>query len=100
VTRAEVANLDQQLTQQQLDVILVQLKSGTGNPSAPALTPKDEQNSRIAERDKFITLLDTNYQVRQAQIDLMRQTGELENWLQSTVATPAAPSAVAVPQTK
>ncbi len=32
--RAEVATLDQQLAQQQLDVMLVQLKAGTGQPQA------------------------------------------------------------------
>jgi outer membrane protein TolC len=91
--RAEVANLDQQLAQQQLDVMLVQLKAGTGSAAGTQMTPKDEQNSRIAEREKFLTLLDTSFQMRQSQINLMRQTGELESWLKTvaqmqTVDTP------------
>ena len=93
--RTEVAVLDQQLAQQQLAVMEVQLKSGTGNPSGPPMTPKDEQLSRIAERDKFLAVLDAEFQVRQAQINLMRQTGELEPWLkaaaQSQPPTPAKP---------
>lgn len=82
-TRAEVANLDQQLAKQQLDVMLVQLNSGNGNSSAPQMTPKDEQTARIAEREKFVTYLDAGFQTKQAQINLMRQTGELEDWLKS-----------------
>jgi outer membrane protein TolC len=81
--RAEVAALDQQLAQQQLDVMLVQLKTGTGNSAGVQMTPKDEQNSRIAEREKFLTVLDAAFQMRQAQINLLRQTGELESWLKS-----------------
>ncbi|HEX7159245.1 MAG TPA: hypothetical protein VF214_09540, partial [Edaphobacter sp.] len=81
--RAEIASLDQQLARQQLDVLMVQIKAGTGNLSGLQMTPKDEQNSRIAEREKFITLLDATFQMQQTQIDLMRQTGQLEPWLKS-----------------
>jgi outer membrane protein TolC len=92
--RAEVASLDQQLAQQQLDMLTVQLKAGTGNLSGQQMTPKDEQNSRIAEREKFIALLDAEFQMRQAQISLMRQTGQLEPWLKSI----AGSQAIDVPQ--
>ncbi len=81
--RAEVASLDQQLAQQQLDAMLVQLNAGTGNLSGVQMTPKDEQTSRIAEREKFLAVLDAGFQMRQAQISLMRQTGDLETWLKS-----------------
>ena len=91
--RAEVAALDQQLAQQQLDALLVQLKSGNGNPSTPQMTPKDEQASRIAEREKFLSVLDANFQMRQAKISLLRQTGELEGWLKSAAQSqPLTPS--------
>ena len=79
--RAEVASLDQQLAQQQLDVLLVQLNAG--NPNGQQMTPKDEQNARIAEREKFLAVLDADFQMRQAQVNLLRQTGELESWLKS-----------------
>lgn len=79
--RAEVAELDQQLAQQQLDATLVQLRNATFN--GPPLTPKDEQNSRIAERDKFLTFLDARFQLQQTEVNLLRQTGELESWIKS-----------------
>ena len=79
--QVEVASLDRQLAQQQLDVMLVELNSG--NSQGQQMTPRDEQNSRIAERERFLTYLDAGFQLQQAQINLMRQTGDLENWLKS-----------------
>jgi outer membrane protein TolC len=85
--RAEVAGLDQQLAQQQLDILLVQLKESSGSSSSLQMTPKDEQRSRIAERERYLTVLDAGFQVRQAQINLLRQTGELESWIKSVAQT-------------
>lgn len=92
--QAEVAALQQQLSQQQLDVIRVQLQSGTGNPEAPQMTPKDEQNARIAEREKYLGVIDADYQLHQTEIQLLRQTGQLLAWLRSTgvEAAPVTPS--------
>ena len=92
--QADVATLAQQYAQQQLDVLQQQLKSG--NLGGPQMTPKDEQNVRIAERDKYLGVLDANYQLRQAEIHLMRQTGQLLTWLRST-ASAAEPGAASTP---
>jgi outer membrane protein TolC len=93
-SQAEVAGLRQQLAQQQLDVLQQQLKSG--NPDGPQMTPSDEQNARISEREKFLGVVDAGYQLRQAEIHLLRQTGQLIPWLKSAAAAtpqlPAAPS--------
>lgn len=85
--QAEVATLDQQLAQQQLDVMLAQLKSGTGNPTGAQMSPKDAANAEIAERQKFLATLDANFAMRQAQISLLRQTGQLEEWIKSAAQT-------------
>jgi hypothetical protein len=69
--------------------MLVQINAGSGNASGPQMTPKDEQNSRIAEREKFIAYLDAGFQMKQAQINLMRQTNELETWLKSAAQSQA-----------
>jgi outer membrane protein TolC len=79
--RAEIASLDQQLAQQNLDILLVQLNAGNGNLSGTQMTPKDEQSSRVAEREKFIAVINANFEVQQAEINLMRQNGELETWI-------------------
>jgi hypothetical protein len=48
------------------------------------MTPKDEQTARIQERQRFLEVLDAEFQLRQTQIYLLRQNGELEDWLKST----------------
>ncbi len=82
--RTEIALLEQQLAQQQLEVLLVQLQSATSGPG-PLMTPKDEQNQRIAEREKYLAVVDSNFQLRQAEINLLRQTGLLEQWLRKAL---------------
>jgi outer membrane protein TolC len=90
--RVEVASLDQQLAKQNLDVLMVQLKAGSGNLSGPQMTPKDEQNAHITEREKFVAVLNANFEAAQAQIDLLRSTGKLESWLATSLnAQPVAP---------
>jgi len=59
--QAEVATLEQQLAQQQLDILQQQLKSATRRP---ADDPKDEQNARISEREKYLGVVDAGYQLR------------------------------------
>jgi len=92
--QSDVATLQQQLAQQQLDVVEQQLNSGNGNPNAPQMSPKDQQKARISERDKYLAVLDANYQLRQAEIQLLRQTGDLESWLKSSLVSqpPVAPT--------
>jgi outer membrane protein TolC len=85
--QAEVAAFEQQLAQQQLDVVQQQLQSG--NPNGPQMTPKDEQNARISEREKFLGVVDASYQLRQAEIHLLRQTGQLITWLKSAASATA-----------
>ncbi len=73
----------------------MQLQSGTGNPNDPQMSPKDEQTDRIAERDKYLAVLDANFQLRQTEIQLLRQSGELESWFKSAIsATPSPQNSV------
>jgi len=82
--RAELASLDKDIAQQQLDVILLQLQSAPSGGTP--ITPKDEQNARIQERQKFYDVLDATFQLRETQVTLLRQTGQLESWLKSVAA--------------
>ncbi len=95
--RAEVASLEQQLAQQQLDILEIQLKSKPAGSATPLMTPKDEQNQRIAERDKYLAVVDTAFQLQQAEISLLRQTGHLEEWIHQNMLAPA-PSATSPTQ--
>lgn len=92
--QAEVAELDQDLAQQQLEIVQLQLQSANSGPQP--MTPKDEQNSRIAEREKYLAVIDNAFQLHQAEVSLLRQWGRLEAWvlltgLNTTSAPPPAP---------
>ena len=82
--KAEVAQLEQELAQQQLEAITVQLNTAASSGGAP-LSPKDEQNGRIAEREKYLAYLDAKYQLEEAEINLLHETGQLTAWLAQTV---------------
>lgn len=84
----ELAELDHGIAEDQLNAMLVQSQFGTGSSAAPPVTPKDEQNARIQERQKYLDLLDTRLQLREAKVYLLRQTGELEHWIESAVEAP------------
>jgi outer membrane protein TolC len=82
--RADLASVDRDLAQQQLEVILVQAASGSS--TGPLMTPKDEESARIQERQRYVEMLDADFQLRQTKIQLLRQTGELDGWLNSAAA--------------
>jgi outer membrane protein TolC len=85
--RAELAALDRDLAQEDINTILIQL-SGPGDAGRPMLTPKDEQNARLQERSRTLDLLNTQSSLTQAQVNLMRQTGQLDSWLHSLATMP------------
>ena len=80
--QTEVATLEQERAIEQLDIVRAQLTAAT---TGPPMTPKDEQNARIAEREKYLAVIDNAFQLHQAQISLLRQTGHLEEWLVHSV---------------
>jgi len=101
--RVELASLDRDMAQDQLETIQIQLKTPPGSDTnTPQISPKDEQNARLQERQKFIEYLDADLQLRQTQIQLLRQTGQLGEWLHTAIVSapntlPPAPSATAIP---
>jgi hypothetical protein len=40
-------------------------------------------NARILEWQRYLEMMDATFQLRDAQIYLLRQTGQLESWIQS-----------------
>lgn len=91
----DVARLLQEQAQEQLEVVRVQIAASSSG-SGPAMTPKDEQNALLNERDRYLGVLDATYSLRQAQIQYLRQTGQLEQWLKSSPQT-VAPSLSSTP---
>lgn len=94
--RAELAGIDRDLAQNQLDVLLVQLQSGLST-GGTLMTPKDEQNARIQERQRYLELLDADFQLRQTQVNLLRQNGQLEDWLKASSQSQPAATTVKTP---
>jgi outer membrane protein TolC len=104
--RVELASLDRDMAQDELEKIQIQLTSAPGSPDTPQMSPKDEQNARLQERQKYIEYLDADLQLRQTEIMLMRQNGQLGDWLHKAMITPSdvmsnplpsAPSVTAAP---
>ncbi len=82
----QVAELQNELAQDQLDAITTQLHSGSGIPGAAAPLPKDEQGAHILERSRFVDMLETRFQVTQARLSLLRSMGRIEDWAKGTPA--------------
>lgn len=87
--RADVAALQQQLAEQQLQVIRTQLQASAANTSGPQRTPKDQANAAIDERAKYVDLVNARFDLEQAQVQLLRAEGRLDDWLRAAAAHPA-----------
>ncbi|MFL6428990.1 MAG: TolC family protein [Acidobacteriaceae bacterium] len=76
----KIAQLQSDFAQENVDAVLTQLQNGTGNPNATPLTPRDEQKARIDERRRYVDKLDADFQLTQAEIQLQRSLGTVEEW--------------------
>lgn len=93
MAQEKVALLQQQLAQDQVEAISAQLNSAGASPSQRRLTPGDEQEALIAERSRYVDLLDARFQVTQAKLDLLRSLGTIEEWAKSVPAATIQPAA-------
>jgi len=87
-TKVDLAQLDLDIAQNELTSTTIQVRGATGRPP---LTPKEEQTAHIDERQRYLDLLDAKLRSEKAQINYLRQTGELGSWIDS-MAPGAAPS--------
>lgn len=76
----KIARLQSDYAQENVDAVLTELQSGTGNPNLSPLTPRDEQKARIEERRRYVDKLEADFQLMQAQIQLQRSLGTAEEW--------------------
>ncbi len=95
--RIQLAGISREYAQAQLDAITVQLTPGNASTGGAQMTPKDEQNARLQEREKYVDFLNAQFQLNQVEINLLRQTGELDGWVKSASSSPAS---VSVPNAK
>lgn len=69
----DVAKLDWELSQGNLDAIGVKMQAGNA-------TLRDQEYARIEVNDKYATFLDTSVEYDKARLQLMNLTGELRDW--------------------
>jgi outer membrane protein TolC len=74
----KVAGLQSDLARQNLQAITTQLQ--TGGSTGTVLTPKDEELAKIEERQRYTEMLDAKFQLIQAQLNLLRSIGGVEEW--------------------
>ena len=76
----KIARLQSDFAQENVDAVVTQLQNGSGNPNATPLTPRDEEKARIEERRRYVEKLDADFLLIQAQIQLQRSLGTVEEW--------------------
>lgn len=69
----DVAQLEHQLAQSDIDTARARVEAGQASV-------KEEQNARIAEHQRYTAYLESSFELDKAQVQLLRQTGELESW--------------------
>ena len=73
----EVARLEYQLAQNNTQATQTKVEAGQA-------TLRDQQQAQLDENDKYSTLLDATYELDKAQMQLLKQTGDLERWAMSS----------------
>lgn len=97
--RAQLARDDREIAQDQLETLQLQLNQQGGNTQGPQVTPKDQLNAQLQERQKYLDVLAADLQLRQTQVNVMRQTNTLGDWIlgavggNSSTLTPSIPPA-------
>jgi len=86
---SEVASLQRDLAKAQLNAVLAQLSANNAATGAAPMTPKDEQNARLSERQRYADYLTSEQEMQQAIIHLMWQAGQLDAWLNTALHTPS-----------
>ncbi|HEY0794273.1 MAG TPA: TolC family protein [Acidisarcina sp.] len=79
----EVARLQNDLADAELQAVLAQLESGNGT-TGTQLTPKDEQQARIQQQQRYGEMLDASFELTRARLNLMRAMGTIEDWAKNS----------------
>lgn len=80
-----VAELQSQLAQEQLKTIDAELANGSGSPNAQPISPVTAQKAHIEERERYENLLDTRFSLMKVELNLLRMTGQIDNWVRSSL---------------
>lgn len=89
--RSELAQVDLAIAEAQLKATSIQTKQG--GDGGPVLNPKDLQNARLRSTQRALDVQDAHFQVKKAQVTLLRITDGLESWLQQAATIRMSPAA-------
>jgi len=81
--RSQLARDDREIAVDQLETLQLQMQAEAGSLQGQQVTPKEQLNAQLQERQKFLDVLAADLQLRQTQVNLLRQTDDLGNWLLS-----------------
>jgi outer membrane protein TolC len=73
IAARDVAQLEHQIAEADIDTVHARIESGGGSL-------KDEQNARVSEHEHYTAYLSASFDLDKAQVQLLRETGELESW--------------------
>ena len=79
----KVAQLEYQLAQSDLEALKIKSEATSLGPDQSGrtdVTPKDLETAHIAVAEKYTAVIDAAFELDRAQLQLMRQTGEIETW--------------------
>ena len=95
--KAKLARLDFEIAGDELKAATIQTHStGVGTPP---MSPKEEQEAHLEERQKYLDFLDSEMQFAKAEIWMLRQTGRLASWIEAgphVTSSAGAPSGALV----
>jgi outer membrane protein TolC len=69
----DVAKLEHQLSESDIETTHEKIQAG-------GATLKDEQTARITEHERYTTYLNSTFELDKAEVQLLRQIGDLEGW--------------------
>ncbi len=69
----DVARLDYEVAQGNIDVVHARVETGQG-------TARDEEDARLDANNKYAVYLDAGYQLAKTQMQMLRMTGQIQEW--------------------
>lgn len=80
-----VAQLQSEIAQAQLQTMETQMANGSGTPGANPVSPIQAQKAHIQERERYEDMLDANFSLIKVELGLLRSTGEIGEWVRSSL---------------
>ena len=80
-----VAQIQDEISEEQLRSVESELTSGSGSPAAPAASPIQAEQARIEERERYEDMLDSSFALMKVELNLLRATGQITTWVQSSL---------------